>query len=516
MTRTGAAATPGAGLRERVKTLGSRAPAPLLIGVLVSVLAGLNVWWRTKEARPPHWDMGYHLLNSLLYLDGFSLSDLPRFFQAYLFYPPLAYWIADIFFATLGSRAIWVAVLSNVVWLAVLALATYGIGRRLWTSRVGWMSVVFVLGAPMIVDASKDLMLDLPLTAMSALALYLIIRADGFSNRRFSLLFGACCGAALLVKWTFPLVIALPALHATVTAVSEIRLRRVFAPLANLFLALAAMLAICGTWYFHNWRQVAGSSLYYGGHGVDATYPRVATPASALYYFWNLLNVQLYLVPLVLVVVGVVYCFRRHELAKRNVYPLLMACGTYLLFSLLRHKDARYTLPMLPGLAIVATSWLEYVGRRARSWVEGGFVAYSAVAFLAISFGTSLLPRSIGFDVSAAGVGLSHVEAFGQHGYINGPPTRENWHQEDPFLTMKRVPERLRSFRYSGPDTIWFNKDGLAYYAIRYHIRFIIGGKRRPQFRLARGDAHGVPRGFVQREHWRLPDGGTLALYERS
>ena len=54
-----------------------------------------------------------------------------------------------------------------------------------------------------------------------------------------------------------------------------------------------------------------------------------------------------------------------------------------------------------------------YVGARARRWIETGFVAYSAIAFLAISFGTSLLPTSISFDVPAGSVGLSRV-AFEQ------------------------------------------------------------------------------------------------------
>src|SRR5205823_10458320 len=221
-----------------------------------------NVVWRAREPRPPHWDMGHHLSNSLLYLHMSVLAHPLRFLEAYLFYPPLVYWVADAFYAVLGNQAIWVAVLSNSVWLAVLVFATYGIGNRLWNARVGWLSVVFVVTAPMLISSAKDYMLDMPLTAVAALALYLLLRTDGFSSRRYSLLFGAACGCVLLVKWTFPLVLALPVVHAFAGVLAEARQRHRFAPLLNLFAAAALTVVVAGTWYVHNFRDVVGSLTY--------------------------------------------------------------------------------------------------------------------------------------------------------------------------------------------------------------------------------------------------------------
>src|SRR5262249_49360441 len=148
---------------------------------------------------------------------------------------------------------------------ALLVFATYGIGSRLWNARVGWLSVVFVVTVPMAVSTFKDYMLDAPLTAVSALAVYLLIRGNGFASRRISLLFGLTCGAGLLVKWTLPLVVALPVLHALAMAMSEARERRRFDPLANAALAAAAMLAVCGLWYVHNFVKIVSTLIYYNG-----------------------------------------------------------------------------------------------------------------------------------------------------------------------------------------------------------------------------------------------------------
>jgi len=501
--------------RARVCDLARRLPSPVLLGLLVAAIAALDVWWRTIETRPPHWDMGRHLGNSLFYLHGFSLTDPLPFLDAYRYYPPLVYWITDVFYFVSGSEALWLAILSNVVWLAVLVFATYGIGARLWNARVGWLSVVFVVTAPMVVSSSKEYMLDVPLTAMAALALYLLIRAEGFSSRRHSLLFGVACGCGLLVKWTFPFFLALPLGYALAVALAEARLRRRFAPLLNLAGAATLAFAVAGTWYVHNRRVVGGDILFNNGpEGAARGNPPTRSLASALWYLWSLLNDQLYLLPLLFLVVGVAFCFRRRELAARNRYPLLMLVGTYLTFTLLRHKDPRYTLPMLPAAAIVATSWLEYLSGRARASAAAVFVSYGAVAFVAISFGTSLLPKTIGFDVPSTSFGPGQVTVFRQSGYLIGPPTKEDWHQADAFRTIARFPRSQRSFDFEGPESIWFNDFGLDYFSRRFDADWVHG--RQAHFLILRGSARTTPPGYARLERWRLPDAGTLALYART
>jgi 4-amino-4-deoxy-L-arabinose transferase-like glycosyltransferase len=489
-----------------------RITTPALLGALVVAVSGLNVWWRTMEKRPPHWDMAHHLYNSLVYLDGFSLSNLWRFFTADEYYPPFVYWVTDGFYAALGNEAIWVAILSNVVWIGLLVFSTYGVGKRLWNARVGWLSAVFVVSAPLIIDAGKDYMLDLPLTSMAALALYLFIRADGFASRGHSLMLGTTCGCGLLVKWSFPLVVALPVVHATAMALHDARAHWRFERLLNLAAAGIVTFAIAGAWYLHNGLSVLGSlNVYDGPEGARLGNPHVASVQSALWYLWNLVDAQLYLVPFLLVVVGMTFCCGNREHARRNLWPILMTVGTYVAFSLLRHKDVRYTLPMLPALAVLATSWVEYLPARARALTAAAFVAYSAAVFVAISFGTSLLPKQTTIEVPSGAFSPGAINLFAQHGYINGPPTSDDWHQADAFRAMTEFPTSQRRAIYAGPDTTWFNQIGNHYYALRYDVGLV--SLRQARFLIARDRK--APAGFTPIRRWRLPDGGTLVLYDR-
>src|SRR5262245_12370978 len=85
--------------RLGLRVLGRRAPTPGWLGVLVAAVGGLNMLWARLESRPPHWDMAHHLLNSIRYLNGFSLTDPTAFVTSYLYYPPLVYWVTDAFYA---------------------------------------------------------------------------------------------------------------------------------------------------------------------------------------------------------------------------------------------------------------------------------------------------------------------------------------------------------------------------------------------------------------------------------
>jgi hypothetical protein len=78
---------------------------------------------------------------------------------------------------------------------------------------------------------------------------------------------------------------------------------------------------------------------------------------------------------------------------------------------------------------------------------------------------------------------------------------------------MARLPLAERTFAYRGPDTIWFNKHGLNYYALRYDASW--AGVRHARFLIERGAARVTPPGYARLHRWLLPNGGTLALYER-
>ncbi len=483
------------------------------MGLVLAILA-LDLVWVSEETRPPHWDMADHLGSSLVYLHDWSLAHPLRPILHYAYYPPLVYWVTDAFYAVLGNEAIWVAVLSNVVFLAILVFATYGLGTRLWSRRVGLLAAFFVVTTPMMVTAFKEYMLDAPLAAMVALALYLLVVSDRFARRSASIAFGAACGAGLLTEWTFPIAVALPAVVMAGAAVAAAWRERSPRRAVNIAWTLTAALLIAAPWYANNLATLrAEFGVRNEPYAVANHLPPVLSRASFEWYFWSLVGNQLYLVPFLLLATGVVFLFLRREAARRNLIPILTVVGTYVGCTLIANKDARHTDLWLPAIAILATSWLDFLRPRAHAVLAGAIVAYGTVGFLAISFGTSLLPKNVVLHTRATPSGA--VTLFAQHGYIIGPPTSENWHQQQLVELVAAAPPGRRSLTFRGPDTIWFNAWGLWYFSQRYHFP-LVESFDAADYVVVRGHGRRPPAAtFARIRRFPLPDGGTVELYER-
>jgi hypothetical protein len=280
----------------------------------------------------------------------------------------------------------------------------------------------------------------------------------------------------------------------------------------NILAAAVIAFAVCGLWYLHNWSQLHQDLTYYSGPAAIAKgSPPVASWSSLGFYFWTLLNYQLFVIPFLLFVVGLVYVFARRDVAARNLYPMLLIIGAFAISAMLRNKDVRYTLPVLPAIAVVATSWLELVARRGRRILSGAIVVYSAITFLAVSFGTSLLPTDATIGTGGTSPGITF---FAQRGYIIGPPTSERWYQQQVFQQIARS-GGAPTFYFSGADSIWFNTWGTRYYTLLYDLNWV-GSPDQANYLVYRDVPNpAVPSGFGRVGTWTLPDGEPLYLYKR-
>ncbi|HLF70836.1 MAG TPA: glycosyltransferase family 39 protein [Dehalococcoidia bacterium] len=480
-----------------------------LLAALSVLISAANVAWRLEETRPPDWDMGRHLGDSIAYLRRLQHLDLKGFLTDYHYYPPFISYVVDPFYLVFGTE-MWVAVLANALWVALLAWSTYGIGRVIWSPMIGLLATVFLLATPMFVGQFKRYMLDAPLSAIVALAIYLLILNQEFSNRRLSIVLGVVMGCGMLAKWTFPMVLGLPLAYALGRGLWLAWRSGEVERAKNAAISLAITAVIAGPWYLTNAQKIYNNITVTSSGRVD---PPVWSMASNVRYFWLMVDHQLYVVPFVLFLVGVGFLFFKREALGRQKYLLLLILGTYVLFTFVQNKNDRYTMPMLVGVAMIAVYWLSYVKTLPRLAVSSGIIAYSVVAFVAMSFGIGFLDREDTFDL-----GGHEFVLYLQRGGGAGPPVDVQWYQAEVFQAIHDDGLQPRTVFYdnqAGDNPGYFSGGGIRFYTLKYDLT-LVTAKKNPNYILIRDkQPPTLPAGFELIEQHVLPNKNYVVVLRR-
>ena len=266
--------------------------------------------------------------------------------------PPLPQLVTVAAYRLLGERSQRAARLSVLPFLCLLLLASYCLGAQLKDRETGLVAAALLAGFPQVIGFSRSYWMDLPLAAVTTLALWALLRSDGLRRRGASLLLGLTLGLGLLTKYTFPVFVAGPALYLALRGLRQAGDRRALRlRVENICLALLVATALAAFWYVPGlgsaWRN------FRFNQGTDLLWPRPIWTLDNLLLYPRHLTVQLG--PWLLALLGGAPLFL---LLARSPARLLVALWLglpYLFFTffVLGMEWARFTLPYLPALALV-------------------------------------------------------------------------------------------------------------------------------------------------------------------
>ncbi len=353
-----------------------------------------RVWWRSDGGLPA-WDQADYLNSALDH--GRALAALPggswqgwgSLLDLSPKIPPLASLVNGTVMAFAGDgpqQAAWSLSLWNGLLLFVVASWALELRQPLKAAReFALLCSGFVAMAPLLLELRTDYVLELPLTAMVALALW---RLGSWwhpvhgGRWRQALWAALSIAAALLVKQS-ALLILIPVLLLVVVSVSLGRGSRFVARRWQLVMGLSLVIAALLPWLRHNWittlggtnRAVLESAALEGDPGVLSL--------EGWLWYVRLLPDQIGWGLLLLGGSGVIlWSWQRHTrngdegLAWRWLILSLMA--GWIFTHLSPNKDDRYIAPLLPMLLILLTrgvwQWGLWVKQRwpaPLSWLPG-------------------------------------------------------------------------------------------------------------------------------------------------
>jgi hypothetical protein len=416
----------------------------LLAGVIVFV--AITVWWLTQDSRVQEWDNGLHTLLAFGVHDQLAAGNLTGWFTEFNTYPPLVHLVGALGVFVAGKSPMSVIIASNLIFVPLLAISCYGVGRLAYGPRAGLLAGLFALGTPLFVSQMHVFMVDPPEAAMVAASVWAILASERFQRTGIAVLGGVAVGLALMTKETS--VIFLTGLVAVAI------LRGGWRHWRGLLLFLVIAAAISLPWYVYHVTQLHGLVEGQGGTGAAPSAeaaPPLLSHQSLLWYFWAALNIQVLAPLLAFLLVGVVFTIRdciRHW-TPENLGPELLGG---LLISLLgivliRHKDVRFTLPALIYVAVLATVWIALVRPRTRLIATTVLGLILAVNFLGVSIGIGHPVRIALPGASAySGIYTRQITLYSPEGYIRGGPEHDG-----EILAL------MRELRRAGVRTITFD-----------------------------------------------------------
>ncbi|MBN1793663.1 MAG: glycosyltransferase family 39 protein [Candidatus Omnitrophica bacterium] len=275
--------------------------------------------------------------------------------------PPLVMFPASLFYFLFGiSRD--VACFTNVIFLCVLIISMYQIGKSMGDKETGLLSVFILTTYPIVFGFSRIYMAEFPLLAMVALSLWALLRTDCLTDTRRSLLLGVICGAGLLTKMTYPAFVAGPFLYYCIHGIVIYKTKRkniIF----NSILVLCIAVSVSFFWYRPNLIQ---EFLRYQN---DGNIPRAMSgfrlTEHPLFYLFALYNSQMWWPYYIFFMVAVAVLVVKSP--AKLLFPAVTIIVPYFIFSALAIKNTRHIMAYLPAFALVTSSGLFEISKHKKA-----------------------------------------------------------------------------------------------------------------------------------------------------
>ena len=376
-----------------------------LVGVF-----GFHAWgnrtWLARQVLPDGWQNEFlHVYRAAEVF--FRIRDMggdgAHYWLFEEYYPPLQALIG-VGALALGPNRVDTLAASNLLWLGLLLAATYGLGRRFcgpWTSALAAIIVSFY---PSIYGNLRHFEPNVALAALAVAAIWALDASRGFRRTGPVIGFALAVSAGLMVdRISMAPLVGVPAAVALVHGLRSPGQRRDV--MMRVGLAAAILLVLCGYyyWLFAQEHMFEVASQVEGEIDASGTHTENRSPLSILfwlYYPLSWVDCQMGLVLALAALAALASSLLRPR--QSGWLVLTWVLGGLALFTLLGKKQPYYTLPLLPGAALLTARELGRIRPRALAiGVSAVLLVLAVHQWAALSFDRPLLPSTGALDYLA-------------------------------------------------------------------------------------------------------------------
>jgi dolichyl-phosphate-mannose-protein mannosyltransferase len=332
----------------------------LFLGFWLLILLLINIYWLSLDKLPPAWDQAAHLKSMVLvnhWIKGQFWGSFRDLIGSFWGYPPLIYFIGGIWswFFGLGITKI---TFLNTLFLIGAVIVVYKLAKEISKSnKVALLSAVIFSLLPVIGDISRNMLLDLPLLVWVGWGLYFWLKSNKLKKTGYA--------------WGLLIMLILASL-------TKINGFLYFIPIGVLLLidgfregwvfwrrllfgGLIYVLSV-GWWWIIGWSNIYQYLTGLAGQGESLTDPMNLMEWKTWIHYLKLFFLH-QAGPIVALFLGVFLWWVPKE-NKKNKKLLLWLLIVYVLFTIIKNKDFRFTLPLLMPVSIWIAWGLVEFGKR--------------------------------------------------------------------------------------------------------------------------------------------------------
>jgi 4-amino-4-deoxy-L-arabinose transferase-like glycosyltransferase len=422
----------------------------ILLLLLVLILIFNNLLWYKSGHKPLHWDSSIHLGLSVDAYKTFTenilnSSLINKMLGVSWYYPPFTYYASIPFYSLFGINE-FAGFIEINGFLILLLVSVYLIGTKLYNEDAGLFGAFCVSMYPIVIEYSRDYMLDLPLASVVALSVFLLLKTSNYQNLFYTMLAGVSLGCGMLVRWTFIFFLITPVIFFLIKGLKA--KDKKLKVTSNFFLCIIICFIICMPWYLRNLIMIFSTRSGELGR-TDLTF------IESIFYYFKIIPGQISFVISVLLIIGVILFYHRQKL-NLNYFLICWLFGSYIILTLIKIKAPRFSIALLIPFTLLLSGMIfnDTINQNRRKIFVSFFVITGLLQYIIVSFSGLSINYSLPFFDSPVISDLSPVK------FENYNLSVLNLIEEDR-IKNKRESSVLRVI----PDEPNFNNSTLKYYA---------------------------------------------------
>ena len=329
----------------------------LLAVILFQVIC--NMVWLVIDKTPPAWDQASHIGNAIkwnYFLEGKSNLNFIQIIRESWGYPPLLFFLGGVWAAIAGVGIDQISFLNTLV-LVLALVGVYKLALELVKDkRVADLAVIIFSLLPVISDISRNFLLDLLLVAGVTWGIWAFVKSNYFLKFRYALLFALILVLASLTKLN-GFIYFVPLIGVVIWQIIKQKNKDI---LINTLIVGCLFVIGVSWWWILDAQNIGQYLTGLAGQGEPLT-----DPMNLLSWMTWIHYVKLFVLNqaslIVTVGLAIILLTGKSEIKKKEKIILgIFLVVNYVIFTVIKNKDFRFTMPLLPVVVIWVTScWKE-------------------------------------------------------------------------------------------------------------------------------------------------------------